>query len=137
MTKFRLRDTFAYNFETALKTAGMQDEYGLDEKPKFYRGEGTIDANESLALIYTVSEPIDINVADNKLVRQQLFIDGQLFTRNGYDDSDFQDLAEAIETACQNANIFIKWTGEGRDNSIDTESPICFVNFEAQQRLLK
>ncbi len=136
MTKFALREKFAYNFETVLKEAGMQDCDGTAEKPKYWRGQ-VDDTNADLFLLYTVTEPIDITMADNELYRQQLFIDGQLFTRSGYGDSKFQNLAEAIENKCKLANIFIKWTGEGRDNSIDTESPIFFINFEAQQRLLK
>lgn len=139
MSRWKLRDTFAYNFETVLKSVGMIDGE-IDEEaqsPKYYRGEGEIDlSTQTLWLNYTVSEPIDTENADNDLFRQQLFIDGQLFTVNGYSDSDFHDLAEAIETQCKSAGIFIKWTGEGRDNSIDTESPIYYVNFEAQQRLL-
>ena len=135
MSKFILRERFAYNFETALTNAGMQDAYGEEEKPKFWRGQ-VDDTEKDLFLLYSVSEPIDTENADNDLFRQQLFIDGQLFTRSGYGDSNFQELAEAIEEECKKANIFIKWTGEGRDNSVDTESPIYFVNFEAQQRLL-
>ena len=136
MNKFQLRETFAANFETALINAGMQYFNGEEEKPRFWRGQ-VDNTDDDLFLMYSVTEPIDAQVADNRLFRQQLFIDGQLYTRSGFGDSDFQDLAEAIETQCKLANIFIKWTGEGRDNSIDTESPIYWVNFEAQQRLLK
>lgn len=136
MSKFGLRERFAYNFETALENAGMQDAHGIDEtKPKYWRGQ-VDDVNHDLFLVYSVSEPNDLQNADNKLIRQQLFIDGQIFTRSGYGDSDFQDLIEAIETQCNLADIYISFSGEGRDNSIDTESPLYYVNFEAQQRLL-
>lgn len=135
MSRFVLRERFAYNFETALQNAGMQDEYGEEEKPKYWRGQ-VDDTEKDLFLLYSVSEPIDTENADDDLFRQQLFIDGRLFTRSGYGDSNFQELAEAIERECKNAKIFIKWTSEGRDNSIDTESPIYYVDFEAQQRLL-
>ena len=135
MSKFALRETFAANFETALINAGMQYYNGIEEKPKFWRGQ-VDETNDDLFLMYQVTEPVDTDNADNKLFRQQLFIDGQLYTRSGFGDSDFQDLAEAIETACKSLGIFISWTGEGRDNSLDTESPIYWVNFEAQQRLI-
>lgn len=135
MSKFGLRERFAYNFETALKAAGMQDAYSLEEKPKFWRGQVN-DTTDALFLLYTISEPITTQEADNHLYRQELYIDGQLYTRNGFEDSDFQDLADDIEDECKNAGIFISWTGEGMDTSLDTESPLYYVNFEAKQRLL-
>ena len=136
MNKFSLRETAVANFERALNNAGMQNAYGTADKPKYWRGD-VEDTNHDLFLSYSPEEPENLESCDNDLFRQQIFIDGQLFTRSGYGDADFQDLAEAIETACKNANIFIKWTTEGRDNSLDTESPIYWINFEAQQRLLK
>ena len=135
MSKFSLRETFAANFETALINAGMQYYNGIEEKPRFWRGQ-VDETNDDLFLMYQVTKPVDTDNADNRLFRQQLFIDGQLYTRSGFGDSDFQDLAEAIETQCKSLGIFISWTGEGRDNSLDTESPIYWVNFEAQQRLI-
>jgi len=135
-TKFGLREQFVANFQTALEQAGMQYAYGTDEtKPRYWRGQ-VDNVDEDLFLLFSASEPTLLEEADNKLYREELYIDGQLFTRSGYTDSDFQDLAEEIEKKCKALNIFISWTGEGRDNSIDTESPLYYVNFEAKQRLL-
>jgi hypothetical protein len=136
MTKRALREKFAANFETALLNAGMQYFNVDDDKPKFWRGEVT-NVDDIMFLLYSVTEPVDTDYADNDLFRQQLFIDGRLFTRNGFGDSDFQDLGEEIETQCNALGIMIKWTGEGSDTSLDTESPIYYIEFEAQQRLLK
>lgn len=136
MNKFALRETAVANFESALNNAGMQNSYGSEDKPKYWRGD-VKDVNCDLFLSYTVDEPVNLESCDNDLFRQQFFFSGQLFTRSGYGDADFQDLAEAIETACKNANIFIKWQGEGEDKSLDTEATIYSIYFEAQQRLLK
>ena len=137
MSKFGTREKFIYNFETALERAGLLDGSVEQEEnlPKYYRGR-VITTEADLFLMYQPSEPIDLESADNNLFRQQFFIDGQLYTRSGYSDSDFQDLAEAIEDECKKANIFIKWTNEDRDTALDTESPIYFIDFEAQQRLI-
>ena len=134
MSKFKLREQFANTFETALENAGMQSPYADGDLPKYWRGD-VLNDRADIYLNYSVSEPQDLESADDKLFRQQLFIDGKLFTRSGYGDSNFQDLAEEIEEECKKLNIFISWTGEGKYDDLDTESPQFYVNFEAQIRL--
>lgn len=131
-TRFELREKFALDFQQALISAGMQAAYGLLNKPRFWRGQ-VDNVDEDIFLVYDVTDPVDLESADNKLFRTEQYINGQLFTRSGFDDGDFQDLAIAIEEECEKAEIDIKWTNESRNNAIDTESPIYFINFEAQK----
>lgn len=135
MSSFKVKEQFVANFEALLQSVGMQDSDGTDTtKPKYWRGQVN-DTSKDLFLMYSVTDNIAIDYADNKAQRRQLYINGQLFTRSGFGDYNFQTLANAIETACENAGMFCTFDTEGRDNSIDTESPIYYVNFEIEQRL--
>lgn len=135
MSSFNIKEIAIANFETLLQSVGMQDSDGIDTtKPKYWRGQVN-DTTQDLFLMYTITDNIAIDYADNKANRRQIYINGQLFTRSGFGDAKFQALAKAIETACENVNMFCTFDTEGRDNSIDTESPIYYVNFEIEQRL--
>lgn len=134
MSKFETREQFVALFQQALNNAGMQRSTGTENKPKYWRGQVDNDASD-LFLLYTVTGNEPLEHADNKSIRRDLFINGQLFTRSGYSDSNFQDLAIAIEERCEQLGLICTFEDEGRDNSIDTESPIYYINFEVEGRL--
>lgn len=135
MSKFETREQFVALFQQALQRAGMQRSTGTENKPKYWRGQVDNDTSD-LFLLFTVTSNDSLEYADNKSIRRDFFINGQLFTRSGYGDSNFQDLAIAIETQCEVAGLICTFEDESRDNSIDTESPIYYVNFEVEARLL-
>ena len=135
MSKFQLREDFVAKFELALRNAGMQRHTGNEEKPKYWRGQAD-NVLDDLFLVYVVTEPIALEHADNKLVRQQLFINGEVFTRNGFSDGDYQDLCHNIEVECEKLKLTCTFSDEGRDNTIDTESPIYYINFEVDAEML-
>lgn len=136
MSKFQLREEFVAKFEQALRNAGMQSKLGTDtDKPRYWRGQ-VDNPDDALFLLYVVTEPIALEHADNKLVRQQLFINGEVFTRNGFNDSDYQDLCNNIEVECEKLKLTCTFSDEGRDNIIDTESPIYYINFEVSEKAL-
>lgn len=136
MSKFQLREEFVAKFEQALRNAGMQSKLGTDTtKPRYWRGQ-VDNTDDALFLLYVVTELIALEHADNKLVRQQLFINGEVFTRNGFTDSDYQDLCHNIEVECEKLKLTCTFSDEGRDNSLDTESPIYYINFEVDAEML-
>lgn len=140
MNSFQIKETFVANVESCFRKAGMQDcdsneKVNQTLKPKYWRGQVN-DITQDLFLLYTVTSNDTIDNGDNEVFRRQLYINGQLFTRSGFEDSNFQALASKIENACKSAGMFCRFDSEGRDNSIDTESPIYYVNFEIQQRIL-
>lgn len=135
-TKFALKEKVVANFETALNSAGLQRWTGTDpDKPKYWRG-AVKDTNPSIFLLYQVTDNLELEAADNKSFRRSIYINGSLYTRNGFTDGEYQDLAEAIEQECEAAKIIITFSDEGIDTSIDQDSPIYYCNFEAEQRLL-
>ena len=135
MSKFQVREEFVATFEQALRNAGMQRHTGTEDKPKYWRGQAdnTLDA---LFLIYVVTTPVPLESADNKLVRIEEYINGEVFTRNGFSDGDYQDLCHNIEVECEKLGLTCTFQDEGRDNTIDTESPVYYINFEVEARLL-
>ena len=136
MSKFQLREEFVAKFELALRNAGMQRWTGTEiDKPKYWRGQ-VDDTSENLFLLYAVTDNLPLEEADNKSVRRQLYLNGEVFTRNGFSDSDYQDLCHNIEIECEKLGLFCVFSDEGRDNTLDTESPIYYINFEIQARLL-
>lgn len=135
--KFTIREQAAANFETSLIAAGMQRWTGTEDKPKYWRGR--VDSQgylEDLFLLYTVTDNMELDAADNKTFRRNIYINGQLYTRSGFSNADFQDLAEAIQNAMSEAKIMFTFEGEGVDISIDQDAPVYYVNFEAEQRLV-
>lgn len=134
MSKFETRERFVALFQQALNNAGMQRSIGTANKPKYWRGQVDNDKSD-LFLLYTVTSNNPLEHADNKSIRRDLFINGQLFTRSGYGDITFQNLAKDIETQCELLGLICTFQDESRDNSIDTESPIYFINFEVEGRL--
>lgn len=135
MTKFELKEQAVLNFQNALNAAGMQRSTGNKDKPKYWRGQ-VKDTSPSIFLIYQVTDNLEINAADDTSFRRAVYINGTLYTRNGFSDEDYQLLASAIERECKLANIIITFSDEGVDTSIDTDSPISYCNFEAEQQLL-
>lgn len=134
MSKFETRERFVAMFEQALRNAGMQSSLGTENKPKYWRGQVNNDASD-LFLLYVVTDNKSRDFADNKPVRQDLYINGQLFTRSGFTDSDYQDLCVAIERECEALGLDIDFDDENINNVIDTESPVFYVNFEVNTRL--
>ena len=137
MSKFLLRERFVANFEQALQNAGMQDGRTGQEigKPRYWRTQVN-NTEDALFVLFVVTDNLPLEDADNKSIRRQLFINGEVFTRNGFGDTDFQNLCEQIEIECEKLNLICVFSDEGRDNSVDTESPIDYVNFEIQARML-
>ena len=135
--KFTIREQAAAAFETALISAGMQRWTGKEDKPKYWRGR--VDSQgmlEDLFLLYTVTDNLELDAADNKSFRRDIYINGQIYTRSGFSNGDFQDLCEAIQDAMDEAGIIFIINGEGVDTSIDQDAPVYYVNFECEQRLL-
>ena len=135
MSKFQVREEFVATFEQALRNAGMQRHTGTEDKPKYWRGQAD-NTLDDLFLIYVVTTPVPLESADNKLVRIEEYINGEVFTRNGFSDGDYQDLCHNIEVECEKLGLTCTFQDEGRDNTIDTESPVFYINFEVEARLL-
>lgn len=135
-TKFALREKMAGTFELALRNAGMQ-RWTSEEpfKPKYWRGR-VKDTSPDMFLLYTITDNLELDAADNKSFRRQVFANGQLYTRTGFSSGEFQDLAERIEKECKELRIILTFEGEGVDTSIDQDSPVSYTNFEAEMRLL-
>ena len=131
-TKFSIREKVAAEFETALKAAGMQRSTGDDEyKPKYWRGQVNDLLSQSVFLLYAVSDNFEVLAADDHSVLREVYLYGKLFTRNGFSDAEYQDLAEAIENECEKRQIEINFTSETVDTQIDVDSPIYYCSFEA------
>lgn len=136
MTTFALREKMAATFEIALQNAGMQRWTGTDNyKPKYWRGKVN-DINQDIFLLYSITDNLENDAADNKSFRRSIYANGQLYTRSGFSDSDFQELAEAIEEECKALNIIFSFDDEGIDTSLNADSPMYYCNFEAEMRLL-
>ena len=136
MSKFQLREDFSATFEQALRNAGMQRHTGTEQnKPKYWRGQAD-NTLDDLFLVYAVTDNLPLENADNKSVRRQLYINGEIFTRNGFNDAEFQDLCINIEIECEKLGLYCTFSDEGRDNTIDTESPVYYINFEVETRLI-
>lgn len=136
MSKFQVREEFVAKFEQALRNAGMQRWTGTDiAKPRYWRGQ-VDDTSESLFLLYVVTDNMPLESADNKSFRRQLYLNGEVFTRNGFSDGDYQDLCHNIEVQCELLGLNCTFSDEGRDNTIDTESPIYYINFEVDSEML-
>lgn len=135
--KAQIREQAAARFEIALQSAGMQRWTGKGDKPKYWRGrvdkQGMLD---DLFLLYTITDNLELNAADNKSFRRNIYINGQIYTRSGYANGDFQDLQEKIQYAMEELNIVFTFQGEGVDTSIDQDAPVYYINFESEQRLL-
>ena len=134
MSKFETRERFVATWEQALRNAGMQSSLGTELKPKYWRGQVNNDTSD-LFLLYVVTGNEPLEYADNKSIRRDLYINGQLFTRSGFTDSDYHDLAVAIERECEALGLFCTFDDENINNAIDTESPVFYVNFEVNARL--
>lgn len=137
MADFALKEQAVASFETALRNAGMQDAHGTETgKSRFYRGVVS-NIDDSLYLNYVCTDNSEVNAADNKSVRRCVYLNGALYSRNGYADEDYQDLAEAIETECGKLGIYINFSSDGEATPVDTESSIYYCEFEAQKIINK
>lgn len=133
-TKFNLKEEAVANFELALENAGMQRYNGTEDKPRYWRNKA-VRPDEDLFLVYSVTDNMEIIAADDKTQRRIIYINGQLYTRSGCNDNNYQDLAVAIEEQCENAKIDMTFEGEGVDDSLDVDNPIYYCNFEAVIKL--
>ena len=136
MTNRELREKAVARFQTALNNAGMQRSSGIEEKPKYWRGT-VKEFTESTFLRFQVTDNIEQRAADDQPFDRIVYINGVLYTRNGFGDADYQNLADNIERECKKLNITMIFSDEGEDTSLDPESPIAYCNFEARQVLLK
>lgn len=134
-TKFELKEQAVANFQLALNAAGMQRSTGKQDKPKYWRGF-VKNADEPIFLRFDVTDNLELEDCDNNPFRREIYINGTLYTRNGFADEDYQILANAIERECKKAKIIFNYLDEGYDASQDSESSISYVNFEAVQRLI-
>lgn len=137
MTKFELKEKAVANFQSALSTAGMvrgRTSGNVPKEPMYWRGF-VKDTTQAIFLGFDVTDNMEIAAADNSTARRAIYINGTLYTRNGFADSDYQDLASAIERACKAAGIDFNFTSESYDASQDSESSISYVNFETVQYL--
>lgn len=136
MTKFELKEKAVANFQSALNAAGMQRSTGKDaDKPKYWRGF-VKDTTPAIFLGFDVTDNLELDAADNDQFRREVYINGTLWTRNGFADEDYQALANNIEIECKKAGIVFNFMGESYDASTDSESSISYIDFEAVQRLL-
>lgn len=135
MSKFALREKFAAEFEKALRNAGMQRWTGTEDKPKYWRGQ-VDDIHQNLFLLYNVTDNINEVSADDRSMLRTVYIDGQLFTRTGYSNGEYQDLAEAIEEECNALGIDITFSLDGIDNQLDKDNPAYYCSFEASKKYL-
>lgn len=135
MTKFELKEKAVVNFQNALNAAGMQRATGKLDKPKYWRGF-VKDTTPAIFLSFDVTDNLELEATDNDTFRRDIYINGTLYSRNGFSDEDYQILASAIERECKKANIVFNFTSESYDASTDSESSISYINFEAEQRLI-
>lgn len=134
-TKFKIKEKAVAYFEAALSEAGMQRYNGTENKPRYWRNKA-VRTEDDLFLVYSVTDNMEIIAADNATQKRIIYINGQLYTRNGCNDGEYQDLAEAIETSCESMKIDMTFADEGVDDSLDADSPIYYCNFEATIKLI-
>lgn len=134
-TYFEIKETAVANFQTALNNAGMQRSSGTEVKPKYWRGRAD-NIDQDLFLVFTVTDNMEIEACDNESLRRIVYINGEIYTRSGANDSNYQDLANNIEKSCKALDINIVFSDDGIDSSIDADSPIYYCNFEAIQKII-
>lgn len=135
MNKYQIQEQVAASFEQAAEKAGFYWSKGTEE-PKYWRGR--VDAQGLLAdrfLLYDITDNLEIDAADNRSVRRQVFINGTYYTRQGFSNGDFQDGANALQEACEENGFIFTFTGESVDSSIDQDAPVYYMNFEAEKRV--
>ena len=138
MTKFELKEKAVSNFQAVLNAAGMERgriSDGYSDKPMYWRGF-VKDATPAIFLGFEVTDNMELNAADNMSMRRAVYINGTLYTRNGFGDAQYQALASRIEDECKKAGIIFNFNGESYDASTDSESAISYCNFEVEQRLI-
>lgn len=135
ITKFALKEMAVANFQNALNEAGMQHSVGKQDKPKYWRGLAK-NTSAPLFLVFQVTDNLELVAADDETFRRVVYINGTLYTRNGFSDEDYQTLARSMEEKCAEFRIGLTFSEDGVDTSIDPDSPICYCNFEATQKLL-
>ena len=116
----------------------MQDRWDVyDNKPRYFHGfvDSQTLSKDAIFLRFDVTDNIELDAADNESWRRVVYINGTLYTRNGFEYEKYQILAERIETECAKAGIIFNFLGDSYDASQDSESSISYINFEAEQRL--
>ena len=138
--RFEKQEAAVAAFVNALENAGMQSAYDnvLDSNnnpldlPRYFRGY--VDKNlatDALFVRFIVDDNEIPYSADNFDFLQTIEIGGEVYTYNGYNDSDYIDLCLAIESQMQSNEIDFKWLGEGTDASFDIDNPIKLKRFTA------
>lgn len=140
MTTISTRETFAANFESALRNAGMargKTSGTIPTEPMYWRGQ-VKDTSKALYLLYSVLDSPETQAADNKPFVRTIYAYGTIYARNGYSDEDYQTLIANIQTACNEYNPKITFLlgGEGVENPEDPDSSIAYINFTAYQKRL-
>ncbi len=138
MTKFELKEKAVAIFQSALNAAGFQRYSGSDsEKPKYWRGfvskRGTM---APIFLRFDVIDNLETEGCDNQSFRRTIYISGELYTRNGFADGEYQDFAAAIERECKKLNITFNFINESYNTSEDQDNAIYYCNFESEQSLI-
>ena len=126
MNRFSTQESIVADFINVLIAAGMQYASGADDtKPRFHRGFVPPEkSTEALFLRYNVDDNNTIESSDNDDFIREVVIGGEIYTRNGYGDSDYQDLCENIEKECKKSRFQIEWENESTDASFDVDSPM-------------
>ena len=131
MNRFETQESFVAEFIVALTNAGMQAGAGADlTKPRYFRGYVPPErSTDALFLRYNIDENNTLYFSDDKDFIREIVIGGEVYTRNGYGDSDYQDLCEDIEDECVKKGFAVEWENESTDASFDANSPISIKRF--------
>ena len=135
--RFEKQEIAVDMFVNALKNAGMQSSYGERQKPRFWRGFVDKDyATEALFVRFSIDDNNIPYSADNFDFMQSVEIGGEVYTNNGYFDSQYLVLCANIEECMQENNIDIQWLGEDTDASFNVDNPIKLKRFTAKIKLI-
>lgn len=135
LQEYEIREQVAALFESSLENAGLY--WSKSEKqPKYWRGrvdsQGVLD---DIFCLYDITDSPELYAADNKTFIRQIFINGSIYTRQGFSNGEFQDICKSIQKMSKENGFIFKYQGEGVDMSIDQDSPIYYINFEAEKRI--
>lgn len=135
--RFEKQEIIVAKFMSALNLAGMQPTYGNDEaKPRYWRGFVPKSySNEALFLRFNVDDNEIIYSADDCDFMQTVPIGGEIYTHNGYGDSDYQSLCKNIEEKLTENRFNIEWAQEDTDSSFNVDDPIHIKRFSVTNNI--
>lgn len=131
MNKFETQESLVSGFLSALNNAGLQPAGGSDQtKTKYYRGFVTkAGSDAALYVRYNVDDNDTVYSSDDSDFMRGIEIGGEVYTKNGYGDTDYQDLCYNIEESCKESGYILEWGGESTDASFDPDSPVALKRF--------